>query len=386
MATLNELNARSVDLHRLHQGSFAQTSLIPLETREDLAVAYTPGIAAVCQAIHASPEEAYALTIKGRSVAVVTDGTSVLGLGDIGPEAALPVMEGKSLLFKKFGNIDAYPICLATKEVDEIVETVVRIAPGFAGINLEDIAAPACFEVERKLRERLSIPVIHDDQHGTAIVVLAGLLNALKVVGKERASAKVVLMGAGAAGLATAHLLIDAGIRNLTLVDSKGILAPGREDMNTYKDDLAQKTNPTGKRGSLTDALQGADVFIGVSRANLLTTEMVQSMAEEAIIFALANPIPEILPDVARAAGAHVVATGRSDFPNQVNNALVFPGLFRGLIDARRSQVRSADFVAAAEALAALVEHPTAEKIIPSLFDEGVAQAIAQSVAKEGHR
>ncbi|OGL99652.1 malate dehydrogenase, partial [Candidatus Uhrbacteria bacterium RIFOXYB2_FULL_45_11] len=316
--------------HKKYHGKLSIASTFPLETREDLSVAYTPGVAEPCRVIAKNKELAYDYTIKGRSVAVVTDGSAVLGLGNIGPEAGLPVMEGKAVLFKRFANIDAYPICLATQNVDEIVATVKNIAPGFGGINLEDISAPNCFEVERRLIEELDIPVMHDDQHGTAVVVLAGLLNALKLADKKMEDVHAVISGAGAAGMGVVSLLMEVGLKRIDMIDSKGMIAEGREGMNSYKDALAAKINPEKKTGTLADALKGADVFIGVSQPNLISIEMVQSMNAKPILFAMANPIPEIMPDLAKEAGAFIVATGRSDFPNQVNNVLAFPGLFKG--------------------------------------------------------
>src|SRR3989338_4103213 len=323
----------SLEMHKRYKGKLSVESVIPIENKDDLSTAYTPGVAEPCRVIAADKERAWDLTIKGRTVAVVTDGSAVLGLGNIGPEAGLPVMEGKAILFKRFAGVDAFPICLATQDVDEIVETVKRIAPGFGGINLEDIAAPACFEVERRLIEELDIPVMHDDQHGTAVVVLAGLLNALEVVEKKMEDVSVVISGAGAGGMGIAHLLFEAGLKHVVMLDSKGIIASGREGMNIYKEELAARINPQGRTGTLGDALQGVDVFIGVSQPNLVTRQMVQTMASKAIIFALANPIPEIMPQEALAGGALVVATGRSDFPNQVNNVLAFPGIFKGVLD-----------------------------------------------------
>jgi len=323
---------------------------------------------------------AWDLTIKGRSVAVVTDGSSVLGLGNIGPEAGMPVMEGKAILFKHFAGIDAYPICLDTQNVDEIVQAVKWIAPGFGGINLEDIAAPGCFEVERRLIEELSIPVMHDDQHGTAVVVLAGLLNALKVVGKSIDEVRVVMSGAGAGGMGIANLLLDAGVVHMSMLDSRGIIARGRERMNEYKDVLADRINPKGRTGDLTDALMGADVFVGVSQPGLVSREMVALMNDGAILFALSNPVPEIMPDEALAAGARVVATGRSDFANQVNNVLAFPGMFKGALQARIRRFTPAMRIAAAHALADLVETPGVESIMPSVFDSRVVDVVAQAV------
>ncbi len=370
---------KSVEEHRAKKGKLSVESLFPIESIEDLAIAYTPGVAEPCRRIATNPEEAFELTMKGRCVAVVTDGTAVLGLGDIGPEAALPVMEGKAALFKRFGNLDAFPICLATKDTEEIIETVKRIAPGFGGINLEDISAPRCFEIERRLVEELSIPVMHDDQHGTAVVVLAGLINALKVVGKTMEEITVVLSGSGAGGLGIASLLLEAGVKKMLILDSVGIIALGREGMNEYKDAYAKRINPEGRTGSLAEALVHADVFVGVSKPGLVTQEMVRSMNAGSILFALANPVPEIMPEEAKEAGALVVATGRSDYPNQVNNVLAFPGIFKGAMMARK-KITPAMRIVAARALAELVEHPTADKIIPSPFDPGVADAVAKAV------
>lgn len=375
-------NERSLELHKQKRGKLEIRSTFPLETREDLSVAYTPGVAQPCLEIAKDKSLAWDLTIKGRTVAVVTDGSSVLGLGNIGPEAGLPVMEGKAILFKRFAGIDAFPICLATQDVDEIVETVKRIAPGFGGINLEDIAAPACFEVERRLIDELDIPVMHDDQHGTAVVVLAGLLNALKVVGKKLEEVSVVISGAGAGGMGITHLLFEAGLQKLTMIDSKGIIAPGREGMNSYKEVLAARINPKGRTGSLADALVGADVFIGVSQPGLVTADMVRTMAGSAIVFAMANPIPEIMPDEALAGGAAVVATGRSDFPNQVNNVLAFPGIFKGALEGRLRRITPSMRIAAAHALANLVPEPTNDKIMPSPFEPGLASVVAEAVKR----
>jgi len=374
------IDQRSLELHRTHGGKLEIASKVPLKTKDDLSLVYTPGVAEPCRAIAKNPDAAYDYTMKGNTVAVITDGSAILGLGNIGALAGLPVMEGKCLLFKKFANVDAFPLCLGTQDVDEIVETVVRIAPGFGGINLEDIAAPRCFEIEQRLKERLDIPVFHDDQHGTAIVTLAGLLNALKVVEKSLDSVRIVLSGAGAAGHAIAELLMRAGAQNVVACDREGALAPGRPHMDASKIALAEKTNPQGLTGSLGEMLVNADVFIGVSAPGIVTRAMIKTMAAKAIVFAMANPDPEIMPADAHAGGAAVVATGRSDFPNQVNNSLIFPGLFRGALDCRASQITPAMHLAAAHALAELVPQPTAQKIIPEPFDEGVAEAIANAV------
>lgn len=366
--------------HAENGGKFQIASKMPLDTKDDLSIAYTPGVAAPCLAIAKDPELAYTLTMKGNSVAVVSDGSSVLGLGNIGPMAGLPVMEGKAVLYKKYSGIDAVPIVLASQNADDIVQAVKMIAPTFGGIHLEDIAAPVCFEVERRLIEELDIPVMHDDQHATAIVALAGLLNALKVVGKNITEISVTINGAGAAGIAIALLLLDAGVTKMKLLDSRGIIANGREGMNPEKDSLARRINSEGVTGTLAEALRGADVFIGVSKPGLVSGDMVKSMAPQAIIFALANPTPEIMPDEAKAAGAAVIATGRSDFPNQVNNVLVYPGLFRGLLDARASRLTPAMKIAAATALAGAVATPSAEEILPSIIDFNPADSIAQSL------
>lgn len=373
---------RSLDEHRKQHGKWAMTSKMPLVTKDDLSIAYTPGVAEPCRVIAADPSQAYELTMKGNTVAVISDGTSVLGLGDIGPMAGLPVMEGKAVLYKKYADIDAVPLVLATKDADEIVKTVVNVSPTFGGIHLEDIAAPVCFEVERKLQEILDIPVMHDDQHATAIVALAGLLNALDVVGKKLPEVKIVVNGAGAAGLAIAQLLLEAGATQVSVCDSKGLLAEGRIGMNVYKDEVARRTNPEGRVGLLADVLAGADVFIGVSQPGILLPDMVRAMAPKAIIFALANPTPEIMPDEALAAGAAVVATGRSDFPNQVNNVLVYPGVFRGLLKARAKKVTEAAKIAAASALAASVPKPTADRILPSILEMNPASLICDAVVE----
>ena len=371
---------KSLEMHERFGGKLEIGSTFPVENSDDLSVAYSPGVAEPCRVIAEDVDRAWDLTVKGRSVAVVTDGSSILGLGNIGPEAGMPVMEGKAILFKRFAGIDAYPICLDTQNVDEIVQAVKWIAPGFGGINLEDIAAPACFEVERRLIEELSIPVMHDDQHGTAVVVLAGLLNALKVVGKEIGEISVVMSGAGAGGMGIANLLLDAGVTKMSMVDSRGMIARGRERMNPYKEALADRINPSGVTGALAEAFAGADVFIGVSQPGLVTQEMVHSMNEQAILFALSNPVPEIMPDQALAAGAAVVATGRSDFPNQVNNVLAFPGMFKGALDGRIRRFTPAMRVAAAHALADLVDAPSAEKIMPSVFDSRVVDVVANAI------
>ncbi|MBI5137114.1 MAG: NAD-dependent malic enzyme [Nitrospirae bacterium] len=369
-------------------GKIEVTNKSPLRTREDLSRAYTPGVARICEAIHQNPEQVYTLTIKRNMVAVITDGTAVLGLGDIGPEAALPVMEGKAMLFKEFGGVDAFPICLATKDVDEIVETVKRLAPVFGGINLEDISAPRCFEIEDRLRREMDIPVFHDDQHGTAVVVLAALYNALKVVGKPIGSLKVVVSGIGAAGVACTKIMMRAGVRHFIGVDRSGAIYKGRtEGMNPLKEWYAENTNPDGVRGTLADALKGADLFLGVSSAGLLTPAMVDTMAPDAIIFALANPTPEIMPEAVQG-HARIIATGRSDYPNQINNVLCFPGIFRGALDCRASQVTEEMKLAAAHAIADVIgdDEVSEDYIIPSTFNRQVAPAVAAAVIEAAYK
>jgi malate dehydrogenase (oxaloacetate-decarboxylating) len=371
-----------IEFHKELAGKIEVVSRTPVTNREELSLAYTPGVGEVCLEIARDPERVYDLTRKHNMVAVVTDGSAVLGLGNIGPEASLPVMEGKALLFKEFGEVDAFPIALKTQDTEEIIKTVQLISPMFGGINLEDISAPRCFEIEERLSEILDIPVFHDDQHGTAIVALAGLYNALKVVHKEIQYISVVINGVGAAGVAIAKLLLFAGVDELVLLDSSGIIHEGRTDLNDSKLEIAKLTNRAQKTGSLADAVVGADVFIGVSKAGLLTKEMVETMNSDAIIFAMANPVPEIMPDEAQMAGAVVVATGRSDFPNQVNNALVFPGLFRGLLDARIKLVTMDMKLAVAKALAGYIKAPRPDYIIPDIFDDGVVPTIAEAVKK----
>ena len=366
---------------RAHEGGkLGVHATQPLRDRADLALLYTPGVADVSRVIAVDPTLAARYTARANTVAVVTDGTAVLGLGDIGPLAALPVMEGKAVLFKHFGDVDAVPVCMESGTVEELVDAIARIAPTYGGINLEDISAPRCFEIERLLQERLDIPVFHDDQHGTAIVVLAGLLNAATVVGRSLESLRVVVSGAGAAGVAVTKLLARAGVADIVVCDSRGIIAPDRDDLADHKRRLAATTNPRGLSGGLSDALTGADVFVGVSGGQV-PEEDVARMAPDAIIFALANPTPEVHPDVA-ARYAAVVATGRSDFPNQINNVLAFPGIFRGALDSGAAQVTEAMKLAAAHAIAGLVEHPTAEEIVPSVFAPGVADAVAAAVSK----
>lgn len=357
----------------------------PIENDEDLAIAYTPGVAEPCLEIRKDEDLAYEYTGKGNLVAVITDGTAVLGLGDIGPSAAMPVMEGKCALFKRFGNVNAIPLCVDTKDVDEIVETVYRISKSFGGINLEDIGAPRCFEIERKLVEKCDIPIFHDDQHGTAIITCAAILNALKVVGKKRGDLKIVVNGAGAAGIAITELILDLHLGSVILCDSKGIVTEGNPRNNAVKEEIAHRTNPIHQSGTLKEAIHNADVFVGVSQANMVTPEMVHSMDRDPIIFAMANPVPEIMPDVAKEAGAVVVGTGRSDFPNQVNNVLVFPGFFKGLLRVGATKVTQEMKIRAAEALASVItdEELNADYVLPDAFDERVADAIADAVSAE---
>ena len=377
-------NEMALKMHEEHKGKISVTSKVAVKTRDDLSTAYTPGVAEPCRKIRDDKSEVYRYTAKGNLVAVVSDGTAVLGLGDIGPEAAMPVMEGKSILFKEFAGIDAFPICLDTKDTDEIVETVKRLAPTFGGINLEDISAPRCFEIERRLKEELDIPVFHDDQHGTAIVVSAGLTNALKYVGKEFSEAKVVINGVGSAGISICKLLLELGVGDIVLVDRNGILAVGEEWMNPAQKEMAEKTNKEQIHGDLKTAMQGRDVFVGVSAPNIVTAEMVGTMAKDAIVFAMANPTPEIMPDEAKKGGARVVATGRSDFPNQINNVLVFPGIFKGALEARATDITEEMKIAAVRAIADIIkpEELTEDYIIPGAFDERVADNVAREVAK----
>lgn len=357
----------------------------PIENDEDLAIAYTPGVAEPCLEIRKDEDLAYEYTGKGNLVAVITDGTAVLGLGDIGPSAAMPVMEGKCALFKRFGNVNAIPLCVDTKDVDEIVETVYRISKSFGGINLEDIGAPRCFEIERKLVEKCDIPIFHDDQHGTAIITCAAILNALKVVGKKRGDLKIVVNGAGAAGIAITELILDLHLGSVILCDSKGIVMEGNPRNNAVKEEIAHRTNPIHQSGTLKEAIHNADVFVGVSQANMVTPEMVRSMDRDPIIFAMANPVPEIMPDAAKEAGAVVVGTGRSDFPNQVNNVLVFPGFFKGLLRVGATKVTQEMKIRAAEALASVItdEELNADYVLPDAFDERVADALADAVSAE---
>ena len=377
----------SLRLHGEWKGKIEMVTRVPVKTRDDLSLAYTPGVAQPCLEIQKDINKSYELTRRWNMAAVITDGSAVLGLGDIGPEAGMPVMEGKCVLFKAFGDVDAFPICVKTKDVDEFVETVYNISGSFGGINLEDIAAPRCFEIERKLKEKCDIPIFHDDQHGTAVITLAGLTNALKVVGKKKEDVKIVTSGAGAAAIAITKLLLSAGFRDITMCDRKGAIYQGREGLNWIKTEMAEVTNLSRKAGTLADMLVGADVFIGVSAPNTVTTEMVKTMNKDAIIFACANPTPEIFPDAAKAGGARVVSTGRSDYPNQINNVLAFPGIFRGAFDVRASDINEEMKVAAAEALAGLVGDELSEDyIIPAAFDPRVGPAVAKAVAEAARR
>lgn len=374
----------SLRLHGEWKGKIEVVTTVPVETKDDLSLAYTPGVAQPCLEIQKDVDKSYDLTRRWNMCLVVTDGSAVLGLGDIGPEAGMPVMEGKCVLFKAFGDVDAFPLCIKSHDVDEIVNTIYLISGSFGGVNLEDISAPRCFEIEKKLKEKCDIPIFHDDQHGTAIITLAGLTNALKVVGKKKEDVRIVMNGAGAAAISIARLLLKAGFKNITLCDRKGAIYEGRaEGMNAVKEEMSKVTNLDKKSGSLADMLAGADVFIGVSAPGAVTTEMVKTMAEDAIIFACANPTPEIFPDEAKAGGAKVVSTGRSDFPNQINNVLAFPGVFRGAFDVRAKDINDEMKIAASEALAALIsdEELSPDYIIPKAFDKRVGPAVATAVA-----
>ncbi|HVM76771.1 MAG TPA: NADP-dependent malic enzyme [Candidatus Paceibacterota bacterium] len=377
---MDKIYKDAVELHRKHHGKIEVASKVPLENRHDLSLAYTPGVGQVSVEIGNDPKLAREYTLKRNTIAVVSDGSAILGLGNLGPEAAIPVMEGKAALFKKFAGIDAFPICLATQDIEEIIQTVKRIAPVFGGINLEDIAAPRCFEIERRLCDELPIPVMHDDQHGTATVVLAGVMNALKLKKMSADEARVVVNGAGAAGTAVTKLLLSYGVRDVVACDSRGAIYEGRADLNDEKIQLARATNRSGKRGTLADVIREADIFIGLSKAGVLTEDMVRSMRNSPVVFALANPVPEIMPDRATAAGAFIVATGRSDFPNQINNVLAFPGIFRGALDHGIRQFTEKMFIDAAKQLAACVIAPTPDAIFPSVFDASVVKAVAEAI------
>lgn len=375
-------NEKALLMHEKWNGKLETVSKTPVKTREDLAIAYTPGVAEPCKVIAQDKEAAYKYTMKANTVAVVSDGSAVLGLGNIGPYAAMPVMEGKAVLFKEFGNVNAVPICLDTQDTEEIIKAVTYLAPGFGGINLEDISAPRCFEIEERLKEILDIPVFHDDQHGTAIVVLAGVINALKVVGKKKEDCRVVVNGAGSAGVAITKLLLTYGFPNIIMCDKVGIVSKDTEGLNWMQKKMTEVTNLNNETGSLADALKGADIFIGVSAPNIVTPKMVASMNRDSILFAMANPIPEIMPDVAKAAGARVAGTGRSDFPNQVNNVVAFPGIFKGALEGRATQITEEMKLAAAEAIAGLVpaDKLSDDNIMPEAFDPQVAEVVANAV------
>ena len=375
---------KALELHEKLQGKLETVSKTPVRTREDLALVYTPGVAEPCKVIAKDPAAAYTYTMKANTVAVVSDGSAVLGLGNIGPKAAMPVMEGKAVLFKEFGGVNAVPICLDTQDTEEIIKAVTWLAPAFGGINLEDISAPRCFEIEERLKETLDIPVFHDDQHGTAIVVLAGIINALKVVGKKKENCRVVVNGAGSAGVAITRLLLTYGFSNIIMCDKSGILCDGAEGLNWMQEKMVKRTNLAHETGSLADALKGADIFVGVSAPGIVTEEMVASMHSDAILFAMANPVPEIMPDLAKKAGARVVGTGRSDFPNQVNNVVAFPGIFRGALEGHAKQITDKMKLAAANAIAALVsdEDLNEDNIMPEAFDPRVADVVADAVKR----
>lgn len=375
-------NEKALALHEKWQGKLETVSKTPVRTREDLSLAYTPGVAEPCKVIAQDKDAAYTYTWKSNTVAVVSDGSAVLGLGNIGPHAAMPVMEGKAVLFKEFGGVNAVPICLDTQDTEEIIKAVTYLAPGFGGINLEDISAPRCFEIEERLKEILDIPVFHDDQHGTAIVVLAGIINGLKVVGKKKEDCKVVVNGAGSAGVAITKLLLTYGFQNVIMCDKVGIIGKTTGGLNWMQQKMTEVTNPDGLSGTLADALKGADIFVGVSAPNIVTPDMVSSMNRDSILFAMANPVPEIMPDAAKAAGARVVGTGRSDFPNQVNNVVAFPGIFKGALEGRAVQITEEMKLAAARAIAALVpdDQLNEDNIMPEAFDPKVAEVVAEAV------
>ncbi len=384
MVGIMSIEEKSLQLHEQWQGKLEIQAKSKVNSREDLSLAYTPGVAAPCRKIHANKEDVYKYTMKGNTVAVISDGSAVLGLGNIGPEAAMPVMEGKAVLFKEFAGVNAIPLCLDTQDVDELVKTITYLAPTFGGINIEDISAPRCFEIERRLKETLDIPVFHDDQHGTAIVVLAGILNALKLTEKSISSVKVVINGCGSAGIAIGKLLLLAGVRHLIMVDKEGIVHTDETWLNWAQKDMATLTNPEGLRGSLSDALNHADVFIGVSAPGIVSQDMIRSMNTDSIVFAMANPTPEIMPELAKEAGARVIGTGRSDYPNQVNNVLVFPGIFKGILEGRGKQITEEMKLAAANAIADMIprEELHEENILPEPFAKGVADAVADAVKR----
>lgn len=377
---MDDVYKQSLELHKKHRGKIGVTSKVPLTNKTELSLAYTPGVAEVSREIGRDAELAYEYTIKGNTVAIVSDGSAILGLGNLGAHAAIPVMEGKAAIFKEFAGIDAFPICVNTQDVEEIIALVKNIAPVFGGINLEDISAPRCFEIEERLRAELPIPVMHDDQHGTATVVLAGLINSLKLRGSDKGEVRIVMSGAGAAGTAITKILLAYGFKHFIICDTQGAIHEGRNGLNPEKEKLAKITNRDKKTGTLADVLHGADIFIGVSSPGLLTAEMVRTMAERPIIFALANPVPEIMPDIAKEAGAFVVATGRSDFPNQINNSLAFPGIFRGALDNRIKQFNENMFIRAAEALAGYVQDPNTEQVLPAQFDKGIVEVVKNAI------
>lgn len=379
---IEEIKQKALELHEKNQGKLEVVSKVKVNDAMDLALAYTPGVAEPCKKIHEDNELAYKYTNKGNMVAVVTDGSAVLGLGNIGGIAGMPVMEGKSVLFKEFGNVDAFPICLNTQDTEEIISTVKAISPSFGGINLEDIAAPRCFEIEKRLIEELDIPVFHDDQHGTAVIVLSAVINALRIVKKDISDVKIVISGAGAAGIAISNLLTLAGAKNNLILNSRGIIDPDDEKLDEARREIARTTNPNKVKGDLTTAMENADIFIGVSAPGILTKEMVSSMNHDSIVLAMANPVPEIYPDEAKEAGARVVGTGRSDYPNQVNNVLVFPGIFRGALDAKADKITDDMKLSAAYAIAHMVEQPTEERILPEAFNKDVARNVANAVKK----
>lgn len=379
---IEEIKQKALELHEKNQGKLEVVSKVKVNDAMDLALAYTPGVAEPCKKIHEDNELAYKYTNKGNMVAVVTDGSAVLGLGNIGGIAGMPVMEGKSVLFKEFGNVDAFPICLNTQDTEEIIRTVKAISPSFGGINLEDIAAPRCFEIEKRLIEELDIPVFHDDQHGTAVIVLSAVINALRIVKKDISDVKIVISGAGAAGIAISNLLTLAGAKNNLILNSRGIIDPDDEKLDEARREIARTTNPNKVKGDLKTAMENADIFIGVSAPGILTKEMVSSMNKDAIVLAMANPVPEIYPDEAKEAGARVVGTGRSDYPNQVNNVLVFPGVFRGALDAKADKITDDMKLSAAYAIAHMVEQPTEERILPEAFNKDVARNVANAVRK----
>lgn len=377
---MTDVYQQSLELHRAKKGKLELTSKVKINTKEDLSLAYTPGVAEICRVIHQNPAEVKNLTLKGNTIAVVSDGSAILGLGNLGPEAAIPVMEGKAILFKEFADLDAFPICLATQDTEEIIKTIKYIAPVFGGINLEDISAPRCFEIENRLKQELDIPVMHDDQHGAATVTLGALINSLRLINKNKEEIKVVVNGAGAAGVATVKLMLHYGVKHIIVCDTKGAIYEGREDLFGIKQELAEITNQEKIKGSLAEVIKESDVFVGVSIADVLKPEMVKTMADKPVIFALANPVPEIMPEVAKEAGAYIVATGRSDYPNQINNVLAFPGIFRGALDNGVRDITPTILIRVAETLAGMVEQVSMEQILPLPLNKDVAKAVAKAV------